>query len=69
MIMPYSTQIKNTKAAFDNVVKQMQEAKDNGQDEVYKQLAVKRVSLHEEITRLQKLQWDETHHRFDMDDR
>jgi len=67
--MSYKKQIENMQSLFEDLAKQMKTAKEKGQDEVYQNLALRRANVYTEITKLQQLDWDETHHRFDMDDR
>ena len=67
--MSYKKQIENMHSLFEDLAKQMKTAKEKGQDDVYQNLALRRANVYAEITKLQRLDWDETHHRFDMDDR
>lgn len=67
--MSYKKQIENMQSLFEDLAKQMKTAKEKGQDDVYQNLALRRANVYTEITKLQRLDWDETHHRFDMDDR
>lgn len=67
--MPYKEQIKKQQARFTELGKEIELAKNTNNDDLVQELIMKRVKVYEEITKLNRLQFDAVHHTFDMDDR
>lgn len=67
--MSYSEQIKNLQKVFDDLTSRMHKAKEEGKEDTYKELSIRRTSVYEEITKLNRRKWEEMHDTFHMDDR
>lgn len=67
--MPYKEQIKKQQARFTELGREIEAAKNADNKDIIQELILKRVKVYEEITRLNRLQFDAVHHTFDMDDR
>jgi hypothetical protein len=66
----YSSQIKTLENKFNEISSMLDEMRKNGEEsgEKVDSLNKKRMSVFDEIRRLRRLEWDETHERVDFDD-
>lgn len=64
--MPYKSRIKAAREEFEKLSKTLDEQKTNGTP--LGDLAAKRTKVYEELTRLQRLQWEEENERLNLDD-
>lgn len=67
--MTYKARIEAMEKSFDNLTKQLHEAKEKGNHDTYADLNKKRLDVYDELSRLRRLQWEEMHDKFDLDDR
>lgn len=66
----YSTQIKTLENKFNGISTMLDEMRKNGDEtsDKVKSLNDQRLKIFDEIRRLRRLEWDETHERVDFDD-
>lgn len=66
----YSTQIKTLENKFNGISTMLDELRKNGDEtsDKVKSLNDQRLKIFDEIRRLRRLEWDETHERVDFDD-
>jgi hypothetical protein len=66
----YSTQIKTLENKFNGISSMLDEMRKNGDEtsDKAKSLNDQRLKIFDEIRRLRRLEWEETHERVDFDD-